>query len=218
MDEYTARAHYDTALAQYTEALARLESGDQTPGLVDYVHALYGATLTAHAALVAAAQDPDAGADATPSASTVDAGTAQLSPAVEILTDGAPERSRAQRSSADSAPVTPEPIAPVPSAIAASSPTESASVPNVSATDAPVAAASQTVPATATFAPPRRSGLSRFSPPAASAPAEQALRRDVLTSERSAKRSEIGTERKLAGNLPEWSPLPPGEIFAPARR
>lgn len=115
-------------------------------------------------------------------------------------------------------PVTPEPITAVPSATGGVIETESASVGNAPAAPAVGGPALPSASGAAASLLPRRSGLARFSPPPANAPAEQPLRRDVLTSERSAKRSEIGTERKLAGSLPEWSPLPPGEILAPVRR
>ncbi len=61
----------------------------------------------------------------------------------------------------------------------------------------------------------RRPGVRRFvsPPPDPSEP----LRKDLLTTRRDSHRPEIGRERKIAGNLPSWDPIPPSEILQPAR-
>lgn len=62
----------------------------------------------------------------------------------------------------------------------------------------------------------RRPGVQRFMPPAPETSVP--LRRDLLSASRTAGRKEIGRERKIAGGLPEWDPLPPGEIIEVVRR
>lgn len=62
----------------------------------------------------------------------------------------------------------------------------------------------------------RRPGVQRFVPPVPEGSVP--LRKDLLSASRTAGRNEIGRERKIAGGLPEWDPLPPGEIIEVARR
>lgn len=62
----------------------------------------------------------------------------------------------------------------------------------------------------------RRMAVQRFNAPQkpeSSAP----LRRDLLRSGRKTSDPEIGRQRKIAGSLPEWEPIPPGEIFSVRR-
>lgn len=44
------------------------------------------------------------------------------------------------------------------------------------------------------------------------------LRRNLLHANAQGRKAEITRNRRIVGNLPEWSPLPPGEIVARATR
>lgn len=62
----------------------------------------------------------------------------------------------------------------------------------------------------------RRPGTARFAPPPSKVAAEPLVKDRLLS--RTTQRHEISRERKIAGSLPHWDPLPPGEVLAPARR
>lgn len=63
----------------------------------------------------------------------------------------------------------------------------------------------------------KRGGVKRFIPPKRD---EQTtpLRKDLLTSRLSTGKPQISRERKIAGGLPDWDPLPPGELLEVAKR
>jgi hypothetical protein len=44
------------------------------------------------------------------------------------------------------------------------------------------------------------------------------VKRNLLGDPAAPRRHELTRNRKIAGNLPEWSPMPPGEIVAPVKR
>lgn len=217
MDLNTAHAQYDDALARYTEALARFESGDTSAGLAEEVHRLYGQTLAAHAALTEAAAAPQPVAEQPVAAQP---GAAQSAPAEPVIG----EQPVFAQPVAEQPAFAPEPVAQQASFVQPRTEQPAASFDLSEATPAPApatAAARAGLGADAAEQPPvlgRRQTLSRFSPPPSNAAPEQPLRRDVLSSLRTDSRSEIGRERKVAGNLPEWSPLPPDEILAVVRR
>ncbi len=217
MDLNTAHAQYDDALARYTEALALFESGDTSAGLAEEVHRLYGQTLAAHAALTEAAAAPQPVAEQPVAAQP---GAAQSAPAEPVIG----EQPVFAQPVAEQPAFAPEPVAQQASFVQPRTEQPAASFDLSEATPAPApatAAARAGLGADAAEQPPvlgRRQTLSRFSPPPSNAAPEQPLRRDVLSSLRTDSRSEIGRERKVAGNLPEWSPLPPDEILAVVRR
>lgn len=62
----------------------------------------------------------------------------------------------------------------------------------------------------------KRPGVQRFVPPASEKPAAPLVKERLLA--RTTHRTEISRERKIAGGLPEWEPLPPGEILVRAGR
>ncbi|WP_242086749.1 hypothetical protein [Microbacterium lacticum] len=223
MDLNIAHAQYDDALARYTEALARFESGDTSAGLAEEVHRLYGQTLAAHAALTEAAAAPQPVADQPVAAEQPVAAqpvAAQSAPAESVIG----EQPIFAQPVAEQTAFAPEPVAQQASFVQPRTEQPAASFDLSEATPAPApvtAAAHAGLGADAAEQPPvlgRRQTLSRFSPPPSNAAPEQPLRRDVLSSLRTDSRSEIGRERKVAGNLPEWSPLPPDEILAVVRR
>lgn len=192
-------ADYEAALARYSEALARLEAGDQQPELETTVDRLYEESLSAYARL-------SAGQPPAPAAETA-------------IPDFAPAAS--EQPAAD-VPAVEDVRAEVPSAAPAWAPSPAAS-PTFDLSDVPPlpAAPAQAQPTPDASGGPvlgRRQKLVRFSPPAENAPSEQPLRRDVLSALRTEKRSEIGRERKIAGNLPEWDLVPPSEVLPVARR
>lgn len=60
----------------------------------------------------------------------------------------------------------------------------------------------------------RRPGRVRMLPP--QEPTEDSgtvISRDLLGSRNRSSRSTLGTNRIIAGNLPDWDPTPPGEIL-----
>lgn len=60
----------------------------------------------------------------------------------------------------------------------------------------------------------RRPTASRFVPRGNTPPPEAPLvQRNVLWPSRGKGRAVTGRERLIAGDLPEWEPLPPGELF-----
>lgn len=60
----------------------------------------------------------------------------------------------------------------------------------------------------------RRPAASRFVPRGDTPPPEAPLvQRNVLRPGRDKGKALTGRERLVAGDLPEWEPLPPGELF-----
>lgn len=60
----------------------------------------------------------------------------------------------------------------------------------------------------------RRGPRTRFLAPASNAAREEiVVSRNVLSPRKAAGKNATARERKIAGDLPEWEPLPPGEVL-----
>lgn len=58
-----------------------------------------------------------------------------------------------------------------------------------------------------------RRGLSATRLVPAAPPAETTMISRQVLAPRTTRRPETSRERKIAGDLPQWEPLPPGELF-----
>lgn len=70
-------------------------------------------------------------------------------------------------------------------------------------------------PAPTTPPPPqvRRPGAGRFVPKAAPTPDGVVVQRNVLQPSQAKEKALTSRQRRIAGNLPDWEPLPPGELL-----
>lgn len=228
MNVEQAQANYDAILAQYLEVRARVEAGDSSPDTLAAAQHLYDQSLAAHAALVAAHQEPATAEPAAAEPPATDAavvGAAVIEPApvepaatdAAVVEPAVVDEAATPESAGTAVPAEPvlaEPVLaePVFTEPASAQPSEF-DLTEV-ARPAPLAPAAGEAPAGAVLG--RRTALRRFSPPPAEP--EQPLRRDILGGAHSNARSGIGRERKVAGNLPDWDLLPPSEILQAVRR
>lgn len=82
----------------------------------------------------------------------------------------------------------------------------------------PPLGATEREPQPGTFIVKRKPAATRFVPPAERTEDMVAIDRSLAIGSMAKEKPAIGRERNIAGSLPDWSPLPPGEVIAPRRR
>jgi hypothetical protein len=64
----------------------------------------------------------------------------------------------------------------------------------------------------------RPTPTTRFTPSETSLDDLVPIQRGLLAASSADRKADLGRNRSIAGSLPTWSPLPPGEIIAPGRK
>lgn len=237
-----ANARYQTALAELERLTAAAEAAPQDPAIAAAAQAAYDAAQSAYAEVLVAFDAQNAVVDPGVSEPVPEAVISSM-PGYDLSPlPGDPQPTEpvdpqpaygAQPSSAPYIPATMPGSVAAPAAAPAPVGTVGASTEYLPLSAPPLGIAEYGAPATdslpvfgtaADQLPPggvvltRRASSTRFTPSDVPLDDLVPIQRGLLAANNNGRKPEIGRARTIAGNLPEWSPLPPGEIVALGRR